>query len=407
MKGNIWMEYAKFVLKLTGYFIYHVSKLLPRNKNKWCFDDLQSLGNSRFLYIDVHENHRDIKAVCITRDRSHRELRRLGFKACHWLSPAGIYHCMTAGVYIVTINTRQINPYLSGGVLYVNLWHGNGLKACIWNSEKHAVATYGKSLEQIASSFYYRIALFYTYFRKPDLALSTSPFLTEHLFAPQFRIPREKFIETNYPRNAVFSWKKDKLLDFIRKYEPETTLELVQNIIPRFRKVYIYMPTWRNPGDDNMTVRSGMDFSRLNDTLRQSNELFILKFHPLIKIDTDEMSRYSNIKVIDRSDVYTILPYTDVLITDYSSVYYDYLLMDREIILFCFDLDEYLSNTRELMFDYEEYTPGVRAASFDELLSLIEKHADCHVRERDRIIKLFWESYNNKMDIVHAIKERQ
>jgi CDP-glycerol glycerophosphotransferase (TagB/SpsB family) len=313
---------------------------------------------------------------------------------------------MTAGVYIVTIDTRQINPYLSGGALYVNLWHGNGLKACIWNSEKHARTRYGRSLAQIAASRYCRVALFYTYFRKPDLALSTSPFLTGHLFAPQFRIPPERFIETDYPRNAILFWEKDRILDFIRKYEPPATLELVQNIIPRYDRVYIYMPTWRDSNRDTV-ARSGIDPGRLNDALRRNNELFILKLHPL-DTSAGHISGHSNIRILRANDVYAILPFTHTLVTDYSSVYYDFLLMNREIILFCFDLDEYLAESRELMFDYAEYTPGVRAENFDTLLALIENRTDCHVEEkqRDRIMKLFWESHGNGLDIVQTIKEK-
>jgi CDP-glycerol glycerophosphotransferase (TagB/SpsB family) len=400
------MEYAKFCLKLTGYIIYQLSKLFPRNRNKWCFDDLQHLGNSRFFYIDVHENHREITAVSITRDRSYLKLRQLGFNAFHWLSPAGIYHSMTAGVYIATIDTRQINPYLSGGVLYVNLWHGNGLKACVWNSEKSAMTTYGKTLEQIARSPFCKISLFYTFFRKPDLALSTSPFLTEHLFAPQFRIPKDRFIETNFPRNAVFFWKKDRIMDFIRRYEPPVTLELVRDIIPRYAKTYIYMPTWRDSGSDPI-ADAGIDLERLNGQLQANNELFILKLHHLAKHGVEETSHYSHIITLDRqSDVYTLLPFTDTLITDYSSIYYDYILMDREIILFSFDLDEYRATDRELMFDYEQYTPGVRAKNFDELLLLIKNHIPCRVAERDRIMKCFWESFDNGLDIVREIKNR-
>jgi CDP-glycerol glycerophosphotransferase (TagB/SpsB family) len=393
-------------LKLIGYLIYQISKLFPRDKNKWCFDDLQELGNSRFLYIDVHEHYPGIKAICITRDKSYLALRRMGFRACHWLSLAGIYHCMTAGVYIVTVGIRQINPYLSGGVCYVNLWHGNGLKACLWNSEKNAMNAYGKSLDQIAHSFYCRISLFYTYFRKPDVALSTSSFLTKHLFSPQFRIPEDRFIETNFPRNALFFRSREEQLDFIRKYEPDTTLELVRHI-PEYRKVYIYMPTWRDSNSD-IIARSGMDFSRLNEVLRSNNELFILKLHPLTKLDLKEIPGYSNLKIMDAgSDVYAVLPFTDVLVTDYSSVYYDYMLLDREIILFCFDPDEYVAESRELMFDYEEYMPGVRAESFDELLLHMQNHTDCHVKERNKIMNLFWESYDNGLDIAQAIKERQ
>ncbi|MDR2469679.1 MAG: CDP-glycerol glycerophosphotransferase family protein [Tannerella sp.] len=405
-KRNKWTVSVGFGLRLAGYFLYHVVKLMPRNKNKWCFDDLHAFGNSRFLCLELIEQHSHIRAVCITQDASYRALRHFGFEAFHWLSPRGIWHCLTAGVYIVTVNTRQINPYLSGGALYVNLWHGNGLKACVWNSEMRAQTLYGKSLTQIARSFYWKINLFSTYFRKPDLALSTSPFLTRHLFAPQFRIPRERFIEANLPRNTVFSWSRERLLAYIRRYEPTATRELVASIAA-FRKVYIYMPTWRDAGGD-LTARAGVDFERLDKLMRHSNELFIIKLHPSVAIDRKTIAHCSHIRIMDpQTDACTILPFTDLLITDYSSVYFDYLQLNREIILFPFDLNEYLTDSRELMFDYAQYMPAVRAETFDDLLALIESHADCRVEGRDRIMHLFWESCNGGTDIIQAIRQRQ
>ena len=405
-KTNKWTATVGFGLRLAGYITYHLVKLVPRCKNKWCFDDLQGFGNSRFLYMELMERHREIRGICITRDTSYRTLRNFGFEACHWLSPRGIWHCLTAGVYVVTVNTRQINPYLSGGALYVNLWHGNGLKACLWNSEMRAQSLYGKNLSQIARSFYWKVTLFSTYFRKPDMALSTSSFLTKRLFAPQFQIPHKRFIETNLPRNVVFSWSRRRLMEYIRTYEPTATRELAE-AIPAFRKVYAYMPTWRDAGGD-LLVRAGVDFERLNKLMSDRNELFIIKLHPSVEIDRKVIDGCSHIRLMDsQTDACTILPFTDLLITDYSSVYYDFLQLNREIILFPFDLDEYLNDSRELLFNYDQHMPAVRANTFDELLALIGRRTDYRVRGRSRIMQLFWESRGNGIDIIQAIKQRQ
>ena len=70
-------------------------------------------------------------------------------------------------------------------------------------------------------------------------------------------------------------------------------------------------------------------------------------------------------------DIYPVLPYTDVLITDYSSVMYDYILMEKkDVILYLFDKEEYV-NERPFIWSFEDMTYGHRASSFETLLELV------------------------------------
>ena len=73
------------------------------------------------------------------------------------------------------------------------------------------------------------------------------------------------------------------------------------------------------------------------------------------------------------ADPYVFLKMADVLITDYSSIYFDYLLLDRPIIFFDYDLKEYLNDSRELYFDYDEFTPGEKVSNYHELKKAIFK----------------------------------
>ena len=78
---------------------------------------------------------------------------------------------------------------------------------------------------------------------------------------------------------------------------------------------------------------------------------------------------YSNITDITKKsmDIQEILMDTDILISDYSSTYIDYLLLDRPLIFYNFDYEDYLQNDREMYYDYDEVTPGYKAATFDEV----------------------------------------
>ena len=84
---------------------------------------------------------------------------------------------------------------------------------------------------------------------------------------------------------------------------------------------------------------------------------------------------------------------TDILISDYSSTYIDYLLLDRPLIFYNFDYEDYLQNDREMYYDYDEVTPGYKAATFDELmkeLDSIAKDEDHFVEDRQRVRDLFY-----------------
>ena len=168
------------------------------------------------------------------------------------------------------------------------------------------------------------------------------------------------------------------------------------------------MPTWRNDGSD-FIKQSRINFRKLEESLAATDSALILKLHPFTKLDISSIKECPHIIPFDnRYDVYTILPFTDCLVTDYSSIYTDYLLMNKEIILFPFDLEEYLQNSYGLD-DYDEYYPGQRAFTFEELISLIENETDCHLKEKDYkfIMNTFWDSHGNGLNLIHEIIKRK
>lgn len=239
-----------------------------------------------------------------------------------------------------------------------------------------------------------------------------------------FRIPMEKCILTDYPRNEILLCPEEKRTRFIEQYEPKETLRFIEQI-RRFKKVYIYMPTWRNNGSD-FFKQSGINFKRLEEALQTTHSCFILKLHPFTQMDLSIVKDYPHIIPFEKQcDINTILPYTNCLITDYSSVYSDYVLLNKEIILFPFDL-EYSYNRKDYdrnnlekkrwygnsptvdLDDYNKYYLGVRVQTFEELIALIINRVDCHLTEEDHsfLMKAFWDSYDNGPDLVTEIIDR-
>ena len=140
------------------------------------------------------------------------------------------------------------------------------------------------------------------------------------------------------------------------------------------------------------------DFEKLNEELLKINGLFIIKPHAAMRTIIKKAGNYSNIiSIIPETDIYPILPFTDVLITDYSSIYYDYLLMDgKGCILYDFDYDQYVKKEYKFICDYKEYTPGPHVRSFEELLQILSTNKPFDIKRREWILEKFWGNYEAK-----------
>lgn len=383
---------------LFCYPLYWISFLFPRKSNKWLVGSHVGFsGNPKYFFLYVCTNHPEKKCIWIASNKKGaKKVSELGFPAFYRWSMKGLYHSLTAKTYIFGFHLIDVNFWTSGRVNRVNLWHGVGIK----NIEfKSTIGSAGKIYDE--KNIISRI--FFPYlFKRPHLFLSTSPLMTEH-FKQCFRITDKECFEGIYPRCAIFGWKNNEIEEFIYNYEAKESRELLMRL-KKCRKSYLYMPTWRETRA-NFIVSAGFDFARLDAYLKQKNDLFLMKLHPESNISVENMKEYVNIVLVDKQiDIYPILPFTDVLITDYSSIYYDYLLMkDKQVLLFPFDYLEYVTQGRDLAFDFDKYTPGRRAYSFEELLQFISDDNLLYFKEKEWVTKQFWDYQYSESDLYDKI----
>ncbi len=148
------------------------------------------------------------------------------------------------------------------------------------------------------------------------------------------------------------------------------------------------MPTFRELGTNDLNEI--MDMNILNDQLVKADSLMLVKQHPNIQHCT--VGEYSNIIFLHSSvDVYLILPFTDKMITDYSSVMFDYILLGKPIILFAYDKEEYFSGERGFYFDYDSLDSMVIVETFEKLLEKLDSH-DMPIHSK--LIVNFWNNYD-------------
>lgn len=398
---------VKFLLKIPAYYLFQIVRIVPRSKTKWVFGYTHGfLDNSQNLFYFTLEHHPEIRPIWIGRSNEEvRYVRSKGYEAYHrYWSLKGIFHILTSEVFICSKDASDINTYLSGGAFLLNLWHGVGLKKIKWLSPYHLGEHYGlKTIEEMESSWKFKIGEFVNLFRKPQALLVPSSFQAESIFIPSFKIEPSKIIYTIYPRNKVLIMSEQDRTEYIKKYDSDA-VELISKL-REYKKIYIYMPTWRNDGKDFIT-ESQIVWLELSKILIDTNSLLILKLHPHTKITIN--NEFPNIINFPHNvNIYSILPYTDCLITDYSSIYCDYILMKKEVILFTFDYESYIKNSYEIL-DYDTYYCGKKIDSFNNLLKTIRDNEDCHLsqEEYDFVLNAFWDSAFNDLDIVEEIKNR-
>lgn len=387
----------KTLAYIICYLIYPFSFLVPRSKRQLVFGSYRGSfsDNSKYLYLYTLTYLKDKQVSWLSVNRKTvKHLRSLGLPAYWVLSPIGAWKALRAQYWFVSAYTSDIMYCLSGNATVVNLWHGVGLKYCEFNITNGPLAD--RYVKQTFKERFYHPESF----RRPDYVLSSTECQTR-MMSTAFRVPVERCMELGYPRNAILMQPKEHVLSFVDRYEPKETRQLIDKCT-QFDKVYIYMPTWRD-SQKNVFAQQ-MDLRKLSKVLKRQNALLLLKPHPNTIVDN--IFEADNIVLVERTvDVYGVLPFTDVLITDYSSILYDYILMPhKNVILYLYDYEEYVQE-RDFYYPFDENVVGKQVSTFADLMNVMDTQ-DYQMDEQDRqcILDRFW-GETIKMDSCKEILE--
>lgn len=245
--------------------------------------------------------------------------------------------------------------------IYLQTWHGTPLKRLahdIVQVEGQTFYRAGLTRDEMAATYDRDVA-------KYNYMIAPNPFSYE-VFQSAFRINKERLIQTGYPRN-----------DYLVQVTPNEIDAIKERFgLPKDKKVLLYAPTWR---DNSYNVRGYLfelkaNFKRWKEML--SKEYVILfKPHYLI-INTFKMSEELEdfVYLVDAdADINDCYVASDVLVTDYSSVFFDYANLQRPIYFYMFDLEEYADELRGFYFDIHKDLPGDIFVDEEELLTEIVK----------------------------------
>ncbi len=367
----------RILLRPFMHFFRIFSKFIPKDQNLWAFGSFGAQtfsGNPKYLFLELQER-KDIETIWITENKDVlKKLRALGFQVYHSNSLKGILKLLRAKFTFFDYCTQDLNYWFAGGSIKVNLWHGLPLKR-IANDDKNDMRNTPNPIKRLILKIFRPWT-----FEKWDYTIATSEIFVKGL-SSGLGIPEDHVIITGYPRNDVL-FKKIRGM-FIGS--SEEIYKRLKELKTSGKKLFAYFPTFRESGENPIDF---LDLDQLNRVFKNYGAYLIIKPHPYTPFKPDR--NYSNIVFVEQTfDFYPLLLLIDVLITDYSSIYLDFLILNRPVIFYPYDLEEYLSKNRDMYFKYEDFTPGEKARDFPSLIKHIEDHLsgnDPFKEARDRFV---------------------
>lgn len=254
---------------------------------------------------------------------------------------------LASAKYLITDTSFPTYFIKKEGQVYLNTWHGTPLKAM-----GRIVPQREYALGNVQRNFLIADYLLY------QNDFSRDAFLTDYMIKD---IYQGTTLVCGYPRNCAF-FRKDRYHQIRNELKIEG------------KQVIAYMPTWRGLLHHKETAKQlellGGYFTRIDNMLTDS-QLIYVKLHPYVK-DQVDYSGYKHIKAFPAEyESYDFLSATDTLITDYSSIMFDYGVTGRSIILFTYDREEYKGG-RGLYFELEALGLPI-ADTVEELIEELNK----------------------------------
>lgn len=251
---------------------------------------------------------------------------------------------------------------LAHGAQKIQLWHGVPLKHIELDLFRDRLGELPWGVRQLLTLQKALLGRYPVY----DVVVATSQAFIDEAFASSFAA--KEFFATGYPRNDVLlrTPESGSVGDRLAWINVErAVLNAITAAHAEGRKVALYVPTFRRGMDS--PFEGPIDLERWSDFATAHHLLIVIKLHPFMH-GRYRFEQYPGLlEYAPLGDIYPLMAKCDLLITDYSSIYLDYLLLDRPIVFFAYDLAQYEAKDRALYFPYDSMTPGGKCRTQAEL----------------------------------------
>lgn len=348
----------------------HFSKVRP-DPDIWLFsstDNRHYNYNSRYLFEYVKDHHPEITPLFVINDPALRQALSVQHGSQYFIeteSISGIRRALRAGVWFTSAGLPAYGTGLCRDRQIINLWHGVPLKK---------IALLDPNLHRASRIYFQKI-----FSENYTCVLTTSHSLIS-LMAQSFHIPEDKIKVWGQPRNDGIFQQNDRA----------ALLQEVYPDLPEYHTAVLYAPTFRDHGAVQLFPFPDFDLEQMENFLEQKKMLLFIRTHIAEQGAADAYlgNRIRFLGNEQAEDITGILNIFDCLITDYSSIYIDYLLTEKPLIFLPYDRQQYLDG-RGMNFDYDEVTPGPKPAAFKDFLDCLCTDNDFWRSERQRVNQIF------------------
>ena len=348
----------------------HFGQIRP-DSHIWLFsstDNSHYNYNSRYLFEYVKENLPEITPLFVINDPELRNSLSSKYGKQYFIeteSIQGIRQALSAGVWFTSAGLPAYGTGLHKKRLIINLWHGVPLKK---------IALLDPNLKKAARIYFKKI------FSENYTCILTTSHELIPLMARSFAVSEDKIKVWGQPRNDGLFQKND-CREILGQLFPD---------LPEYTKTVLYAPTFRDYGQVQLFPFKDFDQKQLEAFLDEKNMLLFIRTHVA---EQGSAAPYLGKRIRflgneQAEDVTGILNIFDCLITDYSSIYIDYLLTDKPMIFLPYDRQQYLDG-RGMNFDYDDVTPGPKPETFNDFLDALSPKEDFWKSERTRVNRLF------------------
>jgi len=199
--------------------------------------------------------------------------------------------------------------------------------------------------------------------------------------------PRQ-IIPLGYPRNDIL----------LKNDAPSLTLKQVLPDLPEFDRVFLYAPTWRDYDQTKFFPFDDFDADYLENWLEKHNAILLLRAHISDSVPVGETKRIRSLSFDDCNEVNEILKDINVVITDYSSITADFLLLDRPIIYIPYDKDQFEARYGFCYSNFDFWTPGEKVTTFADFITAAQLalEGDDGFSEQRKLINQFVNEFQSK-----------
>ena len=344
--------------------------------------------NSEHQYEYMLQKHPEIKQYWITKNKEiYQKLKTENKPVLMQQSIKGILTTMKAQIAVMTNSTMDIaiNPLiLPKNIELIDLRHGRSVKGVRFARKQHKISIIEEAMR------YYEI-------KRITKMVSTSEFITE-VQEIAMGVKKDKQEITGYPRNDALIEPTTKEKKIWETYEKQQ-LKIEDNE-PK-KTIILYAPSWRHGRNPTKFFPfKDKKITQLNEYLEKNDMLMLLRPHKndLMKFqeNTEELNKIvkhnQNIKLCTHkeiNDINSILSFIDILISDYSAIYHDYLLLNRPVLFTPYDYDDFEKQNGTL-YDYFKNICGPAIWTQEQLIKELEnikQHKDEYKEKREKLTK--------------------